>query len=101
MFRRPLRSAASLAALCLTFVALATRAAEQPSTRPVVVAYVPNWVDLPKFAKSIDYAKVTHLNVAFENPKDDVGLISLHAGDAALVAAAHAHGVKVLVSIGG
>src|SRR4051794_38810934 len=101
MFRRPSRSAAPLAALCLTFVALATRAAEQPSTRPVVVAYVPNWIDLPKFAKSIDYAKVTHLNVAFENPTDDAGTISFRAGDAVLVSAAHAHGVKILVSIGG
>ena len=35
---------------------------------PRIVAYVPNWVDLDAFAGTIDYAKLTHLNVAFENP---------------------------------
>lgn len=98
---RHLRWTAGLAAVCLTLFALAARAADLPSTRPVVVAYVPTWIDVPKFARTIDYAKVTHLNVAFENPTDDAGTMSFHAGDAALIAAAHAHQVKVLVSIGG
>lgn len=69
--------------------------------RPRVVAYVPNWIDLEEFAKGIDYAKVTHLNVAFENPLDDTGTLSFHRGNTALVARAKAAKVKVLVSIGG
>lgn len=69
--------------------------------RPRVVAYVPNWIDLEEFAKGIDYAKVTHLNVAFENPIDDLGTLSFNRGNSALVARAKASNVKVLVSIGG
>lgn len=69
---------------------------------PLVVAYVPNWVeDLPTYAKGIDYAKLTHINVAFENPTDDDGTLSFNPANEALIREAHAHGVKVLVSIGG
>jgi len=35
--------------------------------QPKVVAYVPNWIELAAFAETIDYAKLTHNNVAFEN----------------------------------
>lgn len=66
-----------------------------------VVAYVPNWIDLPAFAETIEYAKLTHINVAFENPTDDSGVLSFHAGDDALIAKARANNVKILVSIGG
>lgn len=66
-----------------------------------VVAYVPNWIDLPAFARTIDFAKITHLNVAFENPANDQGELSFHRGDDALLHEAHAHGVAILVSIGG
>jgi GH18 family chitinase len=68
--------------------------------RPRVVAYVPNWINLEEFAKTIDYAKLTHLNLAFENPDDD-GRLSFHRRNPALIARARAAGVKVLVSIGG
>ncbi len=69
---------------------------------PMVVAYVPNWVEnMPAYAASIDYAKLTHINVAFENPSDDDGNLSYNTVDDVLVKTAHAHGVKVLVSIGG
>lgn len=68
---------------------------------PRIVAYVPNWIDLPAFAKTIDFAKVTHLNVAFENPINDRGELSFAKGDETLIAMARAHGVPVLVSIGG
>ena len=71
------------------------------SPRPLVVAYVPNWNDLAAFAETIDYAKVTHLNVAFENPTDDAGNLSFNPADAVLLKKAHDKGVKVLVSIGG
>lgn len=70
--------------------------------RPVLIAYVPNYNgDLAAFSATIDYAKVTHLNIAFENPTNDDGDLSFDPQDDALVQKAHAHGVKVLVSIGG
>src|SRR4051794_29146428 len=71
------------------------------SQRPVVVAYVPNWIELGKFSEAIPYEKLTHVNVAFENPVNDAGDLSFHEEDALLIKKAHAHGVKVLVSIGG
>jgi chitinase len=66
-----------------------------------IVAYVPNWIDLKTFAPQIDYAKLTHLNIAFENPKDAKGTLSFHSDNEQLITEAHAHGVKILVSIGG
>lgn len=68
---------------------------------PRIVAYVPNWIDLPAFAKTIDFVKVTHLNVAFENPINDRGELSFNIGDETLIAMARERGVPVLVSIGG
>ena len=66
-----------------------------------VVAYVPNWVDLAAFADTIDYAKLTHINIAFENPTNDSGDLSFNRQDEKLIAKAQAAHVKVLVSIGG
>ena len=66
-----------------------------------VVAYVPNWIDLKAFAETIDYAKLTHINIAFENPTNASGDLSFNEGDRTLIAKAHANKVKVLVSIGG
>lgn len=87
----------TFAALVLFASALTTQAA-QPKK---VVAYVPNWIDLKSFADTVDYAKVTHLNIAFENPTNDSGDLSFDNADDALITKAHAHHVKVLVSIGG
>lgn len=69
--------------------------------RRVVVAYVPNWIDLETFAETIDCSKVTHLNIAFENPLNDAGDLSFNHANQALMRKAQQHGVKVLVSIGG
>ncbi|MCW1921691.1 glycosyl hydrolase family 18 protein [Luteolibacter arcticus] len=69
--------------------------------RPKVVAYVPNWINLEEFSKTIDYTKVTHLNIAFENPTDDSGELSFNRRNRALLEKAKAAKVKVLVSIGG
>ena len=66
-----------------------------------VVAYVPNWVDLRTFAESIDYSKITHINIAFENPTNAEGDLSFHPQDEFLIAKARTNHVKVLVSIGG
>lgn len=68
---------------------------------PMVVAYVPNWIDLKTFTDSIDYRKVTHLNVAFENPVNAAGELSFNPDNRFLLTKAQAKGVKVLVSIGG
>ena len=66
-----------------------------------VVAYVPNWVDLKKFADTIDYPRLTHINLAFENPVNEGGELSFNSKNERLIAKAHASNVKVLVSIGG
>ncbi len=84
----------------LPFVALLLTPRILPAQERVV-AYVPNWIDLPAFAETIDYAKVTHLNIAFENPVNDSGDISFSRKNEALLAKAKAHGVPVLISIGG
>ena len=79
-----------------------TQAVPAFAQRPKVVAYVPNWLDDPKaFANGIDYAKITHINIAFENPTNDAGDLSFNKDNALLIARAHAKNVKVLVSIGG
>jgi GH18 family chitinase len=83
----------SIAVLCLSPVATFGGAR--------VVAYVPNWIDLPAFAETIDYAKITHLNVAFENPVNDGGELSFNPLDEALLTKARAKNVPVLVSLGG
>src|SRR5262249_30642247 len=66
-----------------------------------IVAYVPNWIDLPAFAEAIDYSKVTHLNIAFENPTNDDGNLSFNRKNEALLTRAKVNRVPVLVSIGG
>lgn len=84
----------------LSSAADAGPAATQPA-RKQVVAYVPNWVDLNAFAPTIAYDKVTHLNIAFENPTNDDGDLSFNRHNSVLINLAGKHGVKVLVSIGG
>jgi chitinase len=85
-------------ALFVTTLSTSTTSLE---AREKVVAYVPNWVDLQSFSGTIDYSKITHINVAFENPTNDEGDLSFHKKNDILIAKAHASGVKVLVSIGG
>ena len=53
--------------------------------RPKVVAYVPNWIDLGEFTKTIAWENLTHINIAFENPVDDIGNLSFHAGNQILL----------------
>ena len=65
-----------------------------------VIAYVPNWVDLNSFSSSIQYSKLTHINIAFENP-DANGYLSFNSGSNTIINAAHAQNVKVFVSLGG
>lgn len=65
-----------------------------------VIAYVPNWVDLNAFSSTIQYSKLTHINIAFENP-DANGYLSFNSGSNTIINAAHAQNVKVFVSLGG
>jgi len=65
-----------------------------------VIAYVPNWIDLNSFSSSIQYSKLTHINIAFENP-DANGYLSFNSGSNTIINAAHAQNVKVFVSLGG
>lgn len=75
------------------------QAPQKPSKK--VVAYVPNWIDLNTFAERIDYAKLTHINLAFENPTNDAGDLSYNSKNDTLILHAHANRVPVLLSIGG
>ncbi len=83
--------------LCL----MASLFSKATAQTPKIVAYVPNWIDLKSFAGTIDYAKITHINIAFENPTNDSGDLSFNKQNQALIAKAHEHKVQVLVSIGG
>ena len=91
--------ASLLASLLASPMANAKTTAVPP--RPKVIAYVPNWIDLTMFVDTIDYAKITHINLAFENPVDDQGNLSFDSKDAVVIARAHANHVPVLISIGG
>jgi len=66
-----------------------------------VVAYVPNWVDLVKFSETIEYGKLTHINIAFENPKNAEGDLSFSKKNEVLIKKAKENNIKILVSIGG
>ena len=90
---KPWRLALIAAAILLTTTPL--------QAKEKVVAYVPNWVDLESFAGTIDYTKITHINIAFENPVNDLGDLSFHKKNDILISKAHANNVKILVSIGG
>jgi GH18 family chitinase len=81
--------------LALSLVANLVHAGER------VVAYVPNWVDTRALAEKIDYAKITHINIAFENPANDAGDLSYSKKNEVLIAKAQANKVRVLISIGG
>lgn len=64
-----------------------------------VVGYIPSyrW----GVVNTVDYTKLTHINVAFVNPTDDEGTIGFGQDLTTLVNNAHTHDVKVLASIGG
>jgi GH18 family chitinase len=69
-----------------------------------VVAYLPNYSgSYSDWAMSIDFSKMTHLNLAFATATSSNGW-DMGASDqdvAAIVAAAHAAGTQVLASLGG
>ena len=63
-----------------------------------VVGYVMG--NLDKLGASIDFKRITHLNIAFINP-DSAGVFKDVAGLKTVVTKAHKHGVKVLMAIAG
>jgi chitinase len=65
-----------------------------------VIAYIPNWIDLNAFSSSVQYGKLTHINIAFENP-DANGYLTFNSGSNTIISAAHSQNVKVFVSLGG
>jgi chitinase len=60
-----------------------------------VVGYVPNHTTYV-----IDYTRITHLNLAFENP-DAAGNLSFASSNNTYIQKAHENGKKILVSIAG
>ena len=83
--------------LLMCAVTFATHAADPPR----IVAYVPNWIGLLEFVPKIEFKKLTHLNLAFENPINDAGDLSFNPSNTLLIEAALKHRVKILLSIGG
>ncbi|WP_431241942.1 hypothetical protein ACQ9BO_18575 [Flavobacterium sp. P21] len=49
-----------------------------------VIAYIPNWIDLNAFSSTIQYSKLTHINIAFENP-DANGYLTFNSGSNAII----------------
>jgi len=89
-------------ALILVIVSISSRSlAAETENLFRVVAYVPNWINLNEFSASIPYERLTHINIAFENPINENGELSFHSANRSLIQKAHENGVKVLVSIGG
>ena len=87
-----------------------------PNPHPYLVAYLGVYrpLDWPAYAAKMDFTKMTHLDLAFINPPLCTGTctaqsdMSLHADASftpaalkSIVDAAHAHGTKVLASLGG
>lgn len=87
-----------------------------PNPHPYLVGYLGVYKNLDwlAVAKTLDFEKMTHLNLAFINPplcngpcttQSDLTLAGNRSltdeGLKAIVDAAHAHGTKVLISIGG
>lgn len=66
-----------------------------------VVGYYPSWQ--PGNTHKIQYNNLTHINYAFAIPTSDGGLLPLENPDLArqIIRDAHAHGVKVLLAVGG
>lgn len=82
----------------------ATDSGGPPPSNSRVVAYLPDYSgSLSDWAKRINFAKMTHLNLAFVNPdqNNDFAIDATDQELKALVDAAHAAGTKVVASLGG
>jgi hypothetical protein len=65
-----------------------------------VVGYMPSWSG---DVNAVQYSKLTHINYAFLLPNTDGSLQAIDNASklSSLVSAAHANGVKVMISVGG
>jgi chitinase len=76
-------------------------AQEAPSKPPIVLGYYPSWVSHPN-AREIRYERFTHLAHAFLRADREGRLLEDRAiPSSELARAAHEHGVRVLISLGG
>jgi chitinase len=108
--------AAFVSAILISF-ALSSAAHAAPATEPTsrLIGYLPGYtgVSYTDYARTINFNEMTHLNLAFGNPPQCDGVCTAQSsmefsikGQSdedvlAIVHAAHAAGVKVLLSIGG
>lgn len=65
-----------------------------------IIGYLPNRTDLLASAQQVDFAKITHLYIAFVNP-DSLGNLMGTASLKAMAELAHSKNVKIMASIGG
>ncbi|WP_051663869.1 glycosyl hydrolase family 18 protein [Dyadobacter crusticola] len=65
-----------------------------------VIGYLPNGNNLQAAANQVDFAKITHLYIAFINP-DSLGNLTRTEGLKETAALAHSRNVKIMASIGG
>ena len=115
-FRCRILSAVIVTCLVCGFFGLGSAAlASTVESSPLLVAYFPAYKGdaFNNYASKLDFRKMTHLNLAFGNPPKCEGKCDSHSNMefsihgqtdtdiTALVSAAHAAGVKVLLSIGG
>ncbi|ESQ75071.1 hypothetical protein ABAC402_10405 [Asticcacaulis sp. AC402] len=104
---------AAVLALTVTAIPVAAK-----PVKPVVIGYIPTFKDYRPTLDVIDMSKLTHINISFVNPDaqgrfvngDLLACSDGYAPDGGMtpaadirniVAKAHKHGVKVLVSLGG
>jgi chitinase len=75
---------------------------KQPESKKVVIGYYPSFKREDQDHNSIDYDSLTHIAEAFVKPDSEGNLVvDQKFIYPELLSAAHRHGVKVLVSIGG
>ncbi len=65
-----------------------------------VVGYLNTWNDFPGNVRSVDFSKITHLNIAFAEVGTRGDLTDI-GGLPVAVKKAHEHSVRVLISLGG
>ncbi|KAJ7197124.1 glycoside hydrolase family 18 protein [Mycena rebaudengoi] len=84
------------------------QATSSPQNKKIATAWYTGWhgESVPAFPLAkVSWEKFTHMTYAFAETSSDVRLVTLNGSDPELlpkfVAAAHEHGVKALVSVGG
>jgi hypothetical protein len=87
---KPRSGLIALGIMMMIFLSLVANAQKK------IVGYIPTGYS----TASVDFTRITHLNIAFENP-DAAGNLSYNGGNDAFVTTAHNNSVKVLVSICG